>query len=126
MECGFSGPGAFARAFTYMAPGQARGRIVDKRADIWAFGVVLYELLTGKSPFQGEDITEVLASVVKDKPDLTLVPERMRPLLERCLEKNLRQRLRDIGDMALLLQAAAPPPAVKGGFLRWPWIPWAM
>jgi serine/threonine protein kinase len=54
----------------YMSPEQARGKVVDKRADIWAFGVVLYEMLTGKRLFQGEDLTEILASVVKDKPDL--------------------------------------------------------
>src|SRR6202167_1460298 len=86
----------------YMSPEQARGRAVDKRTDIWAYGVVVYEMLTGKRLFTGEDVTETLASVVKDKPDLALVPSKVRPLLERCLEKNPKNRLRDIGDAELL------------------------
>ena len=98
----------------YMSPEQARGRAVDKRTDIWAFGVVLYELLTGKRLFTGEDVTETLASVVKDQPDLGEVPPKARRLLERCLEKNPKKRLRDIGDAGLLLETApaAPEPAV--------------
>jgi WD40 repeat protein len=86
----------------YMSPEQARGKVVDKRADIWAFGVVLYEMLTGKRLFQGEDLTETLASVVKDNPDLSGVPAQVRPLLNRCLEKDPKKRLRDIGDWELL------------------------
>jgi hypothetical protein len=82
----------------YMSPEQARGKAVDKRADIWAFGVVLYEMITGKRLFQGEDLTETLASVVKEKPDLSGVPAKVRQLLERCLEKDPKKRLRDIGD----------------------------
>ena len=92
----------------YMSPEQARGKQVDKRTDIWAFGVVLYEMITGKRLFEGEDLTETLASVVKDKPDLTSVPMRVRGLLDRCLEKDPKKRLRDIGDMELLLAAPAP------------------
>jgi Tol biopolymer transport system component len=92
----------------YMSPEQARGRSVDKRTDIWAFGVVLYELLTGERLFTGEDVTEILASVVKDKPDLSRVPAQARPLLECCLEKNPKKRLRDIGDAELLLLEVAP------------------
>ncbi|MGO9255123.1 MAG: serine/threonine-protein kinase [Bryobacteraceae bacterium] len=82
----------------YMSPEQARGKPLDKRTDIWAFGVVLYEIVTGKRLFEGEDLTETLASVVKDRPDLTTVPAKVRPLLERCLEKDPKKRLRDIGD----------------------------
>ena len=66
----------------YMAPEQARGKPVDKRADIWAFGVVLYELITGQRLFKGEDLTDTLASVVKEHPDLSAVPPRVRRLLE--------------------------------------------
>jgi Tol biopolymer transport system component len=93
----------------YMSPEQARGKPVDKRTDIWAFGVVLYEMVTGRRLFEGEDLTETLASVVKDRPDLSSVPEKVRPLLERCLEKDPKKRLRDIGDMELLLTEAAAP-----------------
>ena len=87
----------------YMSPEQARGKQVDKRTDIWAFGVVLYEIVTGRRLFEGEDLTETLASVVKDKPDLSDVPANVRRLLERCLEKDPKKRLRDIGDMENLL-----------------------
>jgi Tol biopolymer transport system component len=87
----------------YMSPEQARGRAVDKRADIWAFGVVLYEMLTGHRPFKGDDLTETLASVVKDQSDLSKVPVQVRRLLGRCLEKDPQRRLRAIGDVWDLL-----------------------
>jgi serine/threonine-protein kinase len=108
----------------YMAPEQARGKPVDKRADIWAFGVVFYEMLTGKRLFEGEDLTETLASVVKDKPDLSLAPARVRPLLERCLEKDPKKRLRDIGDMELLLVERPAPvsSSVTRPIAKLPWI----
>ncbi|MGA7235927.1 MAG: protein kinase [Bryobacteraceae bacterium] len=92
----------------YMAPEQARGQSVDKRADIWAFGVVLYELLTGQRPFRGRDTAEILASVMKDKPDLSGVPVRQRRLVENCLEKDPKKRLRDIGDARLAMDATLP------------------
>ena len=82
----------------YMSPEQARGRTVDKRADIWAFGVVVYEMLVGTRPFTGDDITETLASIVRDAPDLEKAPPPVRKLLRRCLEKDPQRRLRDIGD----------------------------
>src|SRR5579863_1266516 len=72
----------------YMSPEQARGKPIDRRADIWAFGVVIYELLTGQRPFKGEDVTETLAAVVMKEPDLSKVPAQIRPLLQRCLEKD--------------------------------------
>src|SRR5580658_5996977 len=109
----------------YMSPEQARGKPVDKRADIWAFGVVLYELLTGKRLFEGEDLTETLASVLKDKPDLSAVPVPARRLLERCLEKDPKKRLRDIGDMELLLATeATPAPAPRPPSRQW--VPWTI
>ena len=74
----------------YMAPEQARGKVVDKRADIWAFGVVLYEMLTGKRLFEGEDLTDTLASVVTGEPRLDGVPAKVRRLLRKCLEKDPR------------------------------------
>ena len=86
----------------YMSPEQARGKPVDRRADIWAFGVVLYEMLTGRRAFTGDTITDILAAVVMRDPDWTALPgatpASLRQLLARCLEKDPKRRLRDIGD----------------------------
>ena len=95
----------------YMSPEQAKGKPVDKRADIWAFGVVLHEMVTGQKTFERESLSETLAGVLKEPPDLTLVPPQVRPLLERCLEKDPKKRLRDIGDAMALLESAPPGPA---------------
>jgi len=89
----------------YMAPEQARGKEVDKRADIWAFGVVLYEMVTGKRLFESETVSDTLAAVLKEEPDLQKTPIKVQRLLRRCLEKDPKRRLRDIGDMGLLLEA---------------------
>jgi serine/threonine protein kinase len=94
-------------AAAYMSPEQARGKSVNKRADIWAFGVVFYELLTGRRPFTGDDVGETLAAVIKEEPDWTPIPIPALPLLKRCLEKNSATRLRDIGDALAFLEAAA-------------------
>jgi Tol biopolymer transport system component len=93
----------------YMSPEQARGKEVDKRADIWAFGVVLYEMLTGTQLFQGDTVTDVMAAVVRQDPDFSKVPAKVQPLLRRCLEKDPKRRLRDIGDAMLLLDVAGGP-----------------
>src|ERR1700720_2617155 len=82
----------------YMAPEQVRGAAVDKRADIWAYGVVLYEMLTGKQPFIGPTVSDTLAAVLKTEPEWDSIPARLRRLVRRCLEKNPKQRLRDIGE----------------------------
>ena len=95
----------------YMAPEQARGKVADKRADIWAFGVVLYEILTGERLFSGETISDVLAGVLKEQPDLTAVPPQVRRLLARCLQKDPKKRLRDIGNYAELLDLDTPAQA---------------
>ncbi len=91
----------------YMSPEQARGKAVDRRADVWAFGLVLYEMLSGRRPFGGETVTDVLASVVKDPIDWSALPAatpaRLRRLLERCLERDPKQRLRDIGEARIAL-----------------------
>ena len=92
----------------YMSPEQARGKVVDRRADIWAFGVVLYELLTGKRLFQGEDLTDTLASVVKVQPDLSILPHEVRRLCDACLDKDPRRRLQAIGDVRYLIGIAPP------------------
>ena len=93
----------------YMAPEQATGRAVDKRADIWAFGCVLYEMLAGRRPFAGDSTTELLASVTRDEPDWNglpaATPERLRYLITRCLEKDPKRRLRDIGEARLILES---------------------
>lgn len=92
----------------YMAPEQAKGRAVDRRADIWAFGCVLFEMLTGKMAFAGETVTDILAEVIKSEPDWTKLPSstpsHIRVLLKRCLQKDPRQRLRDIGDARISIE----------------------
>ena len=89
----------------YMSPEQARGKPVDNRTDVWAFGCVLYEMLTGRVRFPGETITDLIAAVVKSEPDWSVLPvttpPAIRTLLERCLQKDPRARLRDIGDARL-------------------------
>jgi eukaryotic-like serine/threonine-protein kinase len=86
----------------YMSPEQAKGKAVDMRADIWAFGVVLYEMLTGRQLFTGETVTETLAAILKGEPDWQALPAGSPiGLLRRCLEKDPKRRLRDIGDAAL-------------------------
>jgi serine/threonine-protein kinase len=99
-----TGAGLILGTAAYMAPEQARGRNVDKRVDVWAFGVVLYEMLTGKMLFSGESVTDVLAAVVRQDVDLRDVPAKVRPMLRRCLEKDPKRRLRDVGDAMLLLE----------------------
>jgi serine/threonine-protein kinase len=104
----------------YMAPEQARGKAADKRADIWAFGVVLYEMLTGRRAFQGEDISDTLAAVIKEQPRWDGIPANVERLLRSCLEKDPKRRLRDIGDTWRLLDEPAPPePAHRHRVLPW-------
>ena len=112
-------PGMIMGTAAYMSPEQARGKIVDKRADIWAFGVVLYELLTGRRPFRGNDLPETLASVMKDQPDLSVAPVEVRRLLESCLEKDPQNRLRDIADAWRLLQVS--PTSSPARSRTWIW-----
>jgi Tol biopolymer transport system component len=99
----------------YMSPEQARGKTVDKRADIWAFGVVLYEMLTARRLFEGETISDTLAGVLTKEPDWRGVPGKVQRLLRTCLEKNPKQRLRDIGDAWRLLDDA-PAVSVTGSY----------
>jgi len=94
----------------YMSPEQARGKAVDKRADVWAFGVVLYEMLTGRRLFEGETVSDVLAAVLTREPDWAALPPttpaRVRQLLGRCLERDAKQRLRDVGEARVALGGA--------------------
>jgi serine/threonine protein kinase len=102
----------------YMSPEQARGKGVDKRTDIWAFGCVLYELLTGKQAFQGDDITEILASIVKSEPDWHALPPQVPPsirtLLSRCLRKDRHQRISDASDVRIEIEDAISAPRNAG------------
>ena len=95
----------------YMAPEQAKGKAVDKRADIWAFGVVLYEMLAGRSLFACETPSETVAAVIRADIDLGALPQEtpasVRRLIARCLERDPRVRLRDIGEARILLAASA-------------------
>jgi len=92
----------------YMSPEQAKGKSVDRRTDIWAFGCVLYEMLTGRMAFSGETVTDTLAAVIRAEPDWSLLPKdtptHVRVLLQRCLKKDAKQRLRDIGDARIALE----------------------
>ena len=114
----------------YMSPEQAKGKVVDRRADIWAFGCVLFEALKGRRVFGGDDVSETLASVLRDEPpwaDLPAsLPWRVRELLEQCLQKNVRERLHDIGDGRLQIEKAQREPgkleaASMGGRQALPW-----
>jgi serine/threonine protein kinase/Tfp pilus assembly protein PilF len=97
----------------YMSPEQARGKPVDKRTDIWAFGCVLYELLTGKEAFRGETLSDTIASVLQGEPDWQAlppsIPAKIRDLLRRCLQKDLQKRLRDLGDARIEIEEALAP-----------------
>ena len=103
----------------YMSPEQAQGKPVDKRADIWAFGVVLYEMLTGRRMFQGETVSETLAAVLKDEPEWNRVPQKAQRLLRRCLEKDPKRRLRDIADAMTLIDDTPQGTALRHNKLPW-------
>jgi len=118
----------------YMSPEQAKGKVVDRRTDIWSFGVVLFEMLTGSQMFTGETTAEILAAVMRTEPDWTMLPKdvpvRIRELLKRCLVKDDKRRLRDIGDARLelddasdaTLEAASIRPANR----LWRMLPWVI
>jgi serine/threonine protein kinase len=113
-------PGVILGTAAYRSPEQAKGKSVDKRADIWAFGCILYECLTRKRAFEGETVTETLASVLTKEPDWEKVPAKVQPLLCRCVEKDRKKRLRDIGDaFALLETAPASAPLKQRSWLAW-------
>src|SRR5262245_23103185 len=103
----------------YMSPEQARGTAVDRRADIWAFGAVLYEMLTGRKPFTGETISDMVASVLRQDIDWTSLPaetpDAIRRLLGRCLERDVKRRLQAIGEARLVLEEATAGRAPESG-----------
>jgi eukaryotic-like serine/threonine-protein kinase len=100
----------------YMSPEQARGKAVDKRTDIWAFGCVLYEMLTGQAAFQGEDVSKIFASDIKAEANFNLPPAsinpRLRELLSRCPQKDPKRRYQDIGDVRIELEQVTVQPAI--------------
>ncbi len=110
----------------YMAPEQAKGKIVDRRADIWAYGVVLYEMLTGRNPFARETVAETLAAVLNEDPDLERVPASARPVIERCLRKDPRRRWQSVADARIGIEdALAETPEEPKRGSRWlPWLVW--
>ena len=103
----------------YMSPEQARGKAVDKRTDIWAFGCVLYEMLTARPAFRGETISDTIAAILEREPDWSALPAQtpasIRRLLQRCLEKDPKRRLRDIGDARLEIEEALGAIVSSGG-----------
>ena len=135
LSMGMTQAGVILGTAAYMAPEQARGKAVDKRADIWAFGVVLYELLTGRQLFAAGTVTDTLAAVVKDTPDWSALPAQtpvaIRRLLERCLRKDPKRRLRDIGEARVEIDdflegrlAEEKTGAAAPG--RRSWLPWVL
>jgi serine/threonine-protein kinase len=108
----------------YMSPEQARGQSADKRADIWSFGVALYEMLTGRQLFTGATVSDTLAAVLRAEVDLSTIPEPVRGVVERCLRKDARRRWRDIGDVRIALDedpstSVAAPAAARRSYW-WP------
>ena len=105
-----TGVGTLLGTAAYMSPEQARGKAVDRRSDIWAFGAVLYEMLSGKRAFVGDDVSDVMASVLAREPDWTLLPHGLSPVLgtflRRCLHKDLKQRIADVQSVRLALEGA--------------------
>jgi serine/threonine protein kinase len=128
---GATAAGMILGTAAYMSPEQAKGKEVDKRSDIYAFGIVFYEMLSGTSPHKGDTLQETLASVLRDEPDLNKVPAQAHRLLKRCLEKDPQKRLLHIGDVMSLLDdasglssaphaaSAGPAPKTKRNWL-WP------
>ena len=110
--------GAVLGTAPYMSPEQARGKPIDKRSDIWAFGCVLYEMLTGTLAFKAESVADTIMVILQREPDLSLVPasspDSVRLLLRRCLQKDPRRRLRDIGDARMEIDDAIAQPAMTG------------
>jgi serine/threonine-protein kinase len=125
--------GVFLGTAAYMSPEQAEGRTVDRRTDIWSFGCVFYEALTGRRAFDGKTLSDTIQLVLEHEPDWTALPAKtplkMRDLLRRCLQKDHRRRLRDIGDAGIeIAEALAEPssPSLAAPALRHGWVPWTL
>ncbi len=126
---GMTGAGMILGTAAYMAPEQAKGRAVDKRSDVWAYGIVLVEMFTGTPVYSGETVSEVLAAVIMKDPDLrslpSTLPQPVRRLITRCLQKDPKRRMRDIGEARLALEEkeeeekGTPAPVASGASRRW-------
>ena len=123
--------GAILGTAAYMSPEQATGKTVDKRADIWAYGCVLYEALTAKKTFDGDSVSETIAAVIRAEPDWSALPNdlpvRIRSLLTRCLDKNEKLRLRDVGEARIAIESPEPESKIDakpsaGRFAATPWL----
>jgi Tol biopolymer transport system component len=112
-----TGAGMILGTAAYMSPEQARGKTVDKRCDIWSFGVVLFELFTGRQVFIGEEVSDILAAVLRAEPDWNALPRNtpasIRTLLRRCLERDPKERLRDMGEARIAIQRYLADPAAS-------------
>jgi serine/threonine protein kinase len=120
--------GAILGTAAYMSPEQAKGKLVDKRTDIWAFGCILFECLTGHRPFQGETVTETLAAILTGKPDWQLLPSNARPkvqpVLQRCLQKDSKLRYHDIADAWLDIEGSTNQLVEPMNVSRRPFVFW--
>ena len=112
-------PGVVLGTLPYMSPEQTRGRLIDKRSDIWAFGCVLFEMLTGQPAFPGTEHADILAKIIEREPDFaalpTGLPPSMRRVVRRCLDKDPKDRLRDIGDARVEMREAMTVPLTEAG-----------
>jgi serine/threonine protein kinase len=122
LTIGATQAGTIVGTAAYMSPEQARGKIVDRRADIWSFGVVLFEMLTGKRLYHGETVSDVLASVIKEEPDWKPIPPSVLKLLKACLEKDPKMRLQSIGDWRYLLSEEQAVPQAIPHASKMPWV----
>jgi len=114
----YTRPGVVLGTAAYMSPEQARGRLLDKRTDIWSFGVVLFECLSGRRPFEGDTTSDLVARILEREPDWTALPAATPPLIQlllrRCLAKDHKRRLRDIGDARVEIETALDDPTTSG------------
>jgi serine/threonine protein kinase len=131
LTIGATQAGVILGTAAYMSPEQASGQPVDRRSDIWSFGVVLLEMLTGERTFKGETVSHVLAAVLAKDPDLSRAPVNVQRLLKSCLQKDPKQRLQAIGDWKLALDtpgtpAALPETTARSSFAPWGWVATAL
>lgn len=122
LTMGATAVGTILGTAAYMAPEQAKGKTADKRSDVWSFGVVVYEMLTGKHLFQGESVVEILGGVLNKEPDFSAAPARLHRLLQWCLQKDRKKRLAAISDARGLLDEETAPVAVpQAAGRQWLW-----